>query len=97
MRDYLDIEDVCDGLTAIAKKGKRGQVYNICSGNPISIEDILRGLIEASQLNVEIVIDKVRFQAADVNRIFGSNHNIAQDTSWKQQISIKDSLKEAIK
>ena len=37
-RDYLHVKDVVQGLILILKKGKAGEIYNICSGKPIKLK-----------------------------------------------------------
>jgi GDP-4-dehydro-6-deoxy-D-mannose reductase len=33
-RDYVDVRDLARGIILLAAKGKTGNIYNICSGNP---------------------------------------------------------------
>ena len=42
IRDYLYIDDVIDGLLIIAKKGVPGEDYNLGSGIPVKILDLLK-------------------------------------------------------
>lgn len=42
VRDYLYVDDVVDGLIAIAAKGAPGEDYNLASGVPIRILDLAR-------------------------------------------------------
>jgi UDP-glucose 4-epimerase len=37
IRDYLHVSDVAKGMQLILKNGKQGEIYNICSGEPISL------------------------------------------------------------
>jgi nucleoside-diphosphate-sugar epimerase len=43
VRDLIDIRDGIGGLLCVLEKGKRGEVYNICGGKPVSIANILDG------------------------------------------------------
>ena len=95
-RDYLDIYDICTGLIAIAKKGRRGEIYNICSGRSISMEEILRMMINKSGLNVKIIIDKKRIKKSDINDTYGSNKKIRKETGWKPGIPIESSIRKAL-
>ncbi|HMP88827.1 MAG TPA: GDP-mannose 4,6-dehydratase [Kiritimatiellia bacterium] len=40
-RDFLDIEDAVRGLETILEKGAPGSSYNLCSGSPVTIRQLL--------------------------------------------------------
>jgi len=52
-RDFLDIRDTCDAYDVILKNGKIGEVYNIASGEYITIKSLLYIAIEQSGLDVK--------------------------------------------
>ena len=90
-RDFLDIKDVCSGLLAIAEKGKRGNVYNICSGKVYKIKDALDYLLKATGLK-NIKIKTSRSSSPEVRTIRGSNKKIIKHTKWRPEVSISESL-----
>ena len=92
-RDFLDIDDVCSGLVAIATSMKFGLEYNLCSGYSSSFKDILDLAIVFSGLKVDIVIDQNKPQNAYLLDIFGCNAKIQQDTHWKPRVKVIDSIK----
>lgn len=95
-RDFLDIDDVCAGLVAIAMKGKPKEVYNICSGSSVSLKKILDLSLAATQLNLEIVVDNNQKQNAYVKNIYGCNAKIKRDTHWSSVITLKESINKAL-
>ena len=92
-RDFLDIEDVCRGLLALAKYGRTGEIYNVCSGCSRSIGEILDMMMKASKMELEIICDKDRLRQNDADNIYGSNVKIKEHTGWQPQIGIGESIK----
>ena len=41
VRDFVDVHDVVEAYRLLLTQGKRGEVYNICSGKGCSISDII--------------------------------------------------------
>ena len=66
-RDFLDIEDVCSALWAIARRGRRGQVYNVCSGQSLNMRQLLDKLIRYSEVKniavIELPLNKHNFKS----------------------------------
>jgi len=65
IRDYTYISDAVEGtLLAIKKENTQGEVYNISSGNAITILELAQKIVETTQKNVEIKaaeIDEYRY------------------------------------
>jgi len=95
-RDFIDVQDACNGLVSLAKKGRCGEIYNICSGRSISMERILRMMIKYMGLDVEIVIDPNKVKKSDIEDIFGSNQKIESETNWRQTLTIEESIKQVL-
>jgi len=94
-RDFLDIDDVCSALWALAKYGKSGEIYNICSGKSYTIGDLLQKLILKSKVK-NIVSKKNRNNLYKSFDVIGSNSRIKRATDWKPRISIKKSLENTL-
>ncbi len=97
-RDFLDIEDVCCALVAIAEKGESGQIYNICSGKARKIGNLLKSLIGFSR------VKKLSVRSAgllclekEIKDIWGSNAKIKKVTGWRPRVKLEQSLKNTLK
>ena len=77
IRDFLSVEHVASSLLVLADKGLSGQVYNICSGYPMKIKDILDILIKYSKVKIEVMVDKSRTKNKDVSWNVGDNTKIS--------------------
>jgi GDPmannose 4,6-dehydratase len=71
-------------------------VYNICSGKPRTIKNILDLLIQQSSASIEIKIDQKRFRPSEVPLFFGSNQKIANAIGWSPKQEFSASLLETL-
>ena len=78
-RDFLSIEEVVEIYWDLLLKGKPGEVYNVCSGTPRKIEDVLIDLIEKSGKNINYVVDPNLYKDNDVEKIYGANKKYYDD------------------
>ena len=95
LRDFIDIEDVCSALWAIARKGKKGEVYNVCSGKGFRMRLLLRKLISYSHIKNIVVKEEQKAHTSTFD-IVGSNTKIKRATSWRPRISLEQSLKNTL-
>lgn len=92
-RDFTDVRDIVRGYDFIINQGVTGEVYNVCSQNTISIEEILNILISFSPKKVALEQDFNLFRKIDNPKIIGCNHKITQ-LGWKPYYTIEETLYE---
>ena len=95
-RDFVDVRDAVRAFGLVAKKGKAGQVYNVCSGRAVAIRKCLDKMISMSPHQFKVRIDAERVQKNDVPVQIGSSHKLNQVTGWRPQISLKQSLSDLL-
>jgi len=93
-RDFLDVRDVGDAYVALAQRGERGEIYNVCSGTATSIREVLAELIRIAHVPVEVREDPDRMRPADVPISYGNNAKLRSATGWSPQISLRRSLQD---
>lgn len=91
-RDYLDVRDVATAYVAAAERGVRGSTYNVCSGRPVSMRELLERLIRAFGVDVEPVVDPARLRAVDQPVVYGDVSRLVHDTGWAPAHSLDDTL-----
>jgi GDP-4-dehydro-6-deoxy-D-mannose reductase len=96
-RDFLDVRDVCDAYLALLQRGKRGETYNVCSGQSFRLRDMLDRLCEVAGVKVEIVVDPERLRPADTPELRGDPAKIRNDTGWEPRIPIEDTLRSLVR
>ncbi|MEI9891986.1 MAG: GDP-mannose 4,6-dehydratase [Caulobacteraceae bacterium] len=74
-RDFLDVEDVVDAYRMLmelrADPAARG-IFNVASGAPIRIGDILERLLSRSKLRIEVRVDRERLRTTPIPRVVGN-------------------------
>ena len=95
-RDFIDIEDVCSALWAVARKGKRGEVYNVCSGRSSRMRFLLRELIACSNVKNIVAVKEGQKTRSATFDIVGSNIKIRRVTGWRPRVSLEQSLKNTL-
>jgi GDP-4-dehydro-6-deoxy-D-mannose reductase len=96
IRDFVDVRDVVRAYYLLLQKGRRGGIYNICSGNGISLGDIINKMCSQLHIQVQIERDESRVRPMDNKIIIGSNSKIKNELGWKPEIGIEESLKDII-
>lgn len=93
-RDFLDVRDVVAAYLALARDGTPGEAYNVCSGTPVRVRDVLRDLIEIAGVPVEVREDPARFRRLDVPVFFGSAEKLQRQCGWSPTIALRQSLRD---
>ena len=93
-RDFLDVRDVVRAYADLALHGASGEVYNVCSGVPTRIAEVLRHLVGTAHVAVEIREDATRLRQADVPLIYGDNTKLRAATGWAPRYSLARSLRD---
>jgi len=98
VRDFTDVRDVVNGYWLAVKKGRVGEVYNLCSGKGIKIKDLIDIALNYVGLEnkVKIVADKKLFRKGESNVIIGDNTKAREELGWKPKIPFEQTLKEMI-
>jgi GDP-4-dehydro-6-deoxy-D-mannose reductase len=92
-RAFLDVKDTVRGFYVAARKGHRGEAYNLCAARTYEISEILQFAIQLSGLNVEVRPTASLMRPSDEKIIFGSTKKIRKHTDWKPTFSIEHTLK----
>ena len=91
-RDFLDVRDVVRAYVALMQDGRSGEVYNVCSGQPIAIKEVLRRLIEIAGIPTEVREDAKRLRPSDVPRFFGDVSKLQREVGWLPKYPLSASL-----
>ncbi len=88
VRDFTDVRDVVRAYVLAARRCQPGEVYNVCSGQGISIGQIYDKLISLSTVrNIRLVPDPQGPRPTDGGTIIGDFSRFAQSTGWKPEMS----------
>lgn len=97
VRDYLDVRDVAKAYQAIIEKDfTPGDVYNICSGKGIKINDLLQKLLSLSEKKIILKQDPKKMRSIDLPIYIGSNEKFTQLTGWHPETNLDQTLKDVL-
>lgn len=96
IRDFIDVRDVVKAYDKLFRKGRKGEVYNVCSGYGISLHNIIQIMSEILDIEFIVCEDKKLKRPKDNPVIIGSNEKLKRETGWENSILLEDSLKEML-
>jgi GDP-4-dehydro-6-deoxy-D-mannose reductase len=96
IRDFLDVRDVVRAYYFLLKYGKRGEIYNICSGKGTSIKEIIDMMANILGLDIKIRINEDLIRPNDNKIIIGDNNKIRREIGWQRKIPLGQSLRDVL-
>lgn len=85
-RDFLDVRDVVRGYADALERGRRGEIYNLCSGHAITIRSILDDLCALAGIQPEVRVLAERHRPAEVPSYWGSGARASAILRWVPNI-----------
>ncbi len=95
-RDFLDVRDVIVAYERVLSVGRRGSIYNVCSGNAYLLSQLLAILCEAARVPIEVTVDPARVRSKDLEFLAGDPSAFARDTGWTPRIPIAQTLRDLL-
>ncbi len=92
VRDLSDVRDVAAGYVALLERGRGGTVYNLCTGEGVSVAELIALLRSLARVALRARSDPARRRAQDVERLVGDHARASSDTGWKPRIALLDTL-----
>jgi GDP-4-dehydro-6-deoxy-D-mannose reductase len=93
-RDFSDVRDVVRAYELLLRKGKPGDAYNIASGRPIRLREILAVLSSLVSHKVQVRVEQARVRRGESNIVYGSNRKLRRTTSWVPEIDLMTTLRD---
>ncbi|MFP8874570.1 MAG: GDP-mannose 4,6-dehydratase [Myxococcota bacterium] len=90
VRDFLDVDDVIDAYVQLLRRETPAGVYNVASGRPVRIREILDLLLELSPAEPEVKVDPTRVRPSDY--LVGDPSLLVRTTGWKPRTPLKRTL-----
>jgi len=91
VRDFVDVRDAARAIWAIAEKGAAGEVYNLCSGQGYSIQEVLDHMLALSANSIQVYTDPQKCRPLDTPVLIGDNAKL-QQLGWIPKIPLQTSL-----
>jgi len=94
-RDFVAVTDVADAIVRLLDRNGGPEVFNICSGQPVSIEQLLSSLTKIAGVPVTWQQDPALVRATDPLVSYGSYERLKREIGFTPQVSLDDSLSAA--
>jgi len=94
-RDFTDVRDVVRAYLLLIKRGKKGEIYNVCSGRAVSLQEILQVLLSFSSSRIEVLTDSGKLRKADIPLLVGNNEKLRKK-GWSPEIPLEKSLRDLL-
>lgn len=92
-RDFTDVRDTVRAYALAAEKCAPGETYNICTGRPRRIADVLGMLLALSPTRIEVRQDPARLRRSDVPVFYGDGAKFSGATDWKPEHALEETLR----
>jgi GDP-4-dehydro-6-deoxy-D-mannose reductase len=95
-RDFTDVRDMVRAYMLAVEHGEAGQVYNIGSGTPTSIQSLLDKLLAASNVTVDVQPDPARMRPSNVPMVMCNARLFRERTGWEPHITLDQTLHDVL-
>jgi len=95
-RDFSDVRDIVRGYYLALQRGQPGEIYNLASGQALSIASILQRLMDISDVRAEVVQDPGRMRTSDVPCQIGDYSKAKRQLGWNPEILFDQSLRDLL-
>jgi len=95
-RDFSDVRDVVRAYWLALEKCEFGEVYNICSEETRTIQEVLNLLLSMTNINIEVRQEPSRMRPSDVEILQGDCSKFKKQTGWKPTIPFERTMKDLL-
>jgi len=85
-RDFTFVSDAVDALLVAAERGQRGEVYNVGTGEPVSVNELVRLLRTPATVHIPKRPGEPDCTWADINKI-------RRELGWKPKVSFAQGVR----
>ena len=96
VRDLLHVQDVVDAYVRLLAQGEAGEVYNVASGQGVSLEDLLFTMADLLGIRPIPEADPDLLRPADIPHLVGDATKLRAATGWGPRRSLTDTLRDVL-
>jgi len=90
VRDYLHVADVVEAYALLLERGESGEIYNVSSGEGITVFDLASRVLSRAGLAATIAQDSALMRPSDIPVSVGDNSKLRGATGWRPRRTIDD-------
>jgi GDP-4-dehydro-6-deoxy-D-mannose reductase len=91
-KDFLDVRDVADAYLRVVESGRTGAVYNIATGVPHTLRELLRIMLHEAGVDAAISVAPHLIRPRDPALIVGNASLLRKETGWQPAVSFNQSV-----
>jgi dTDP-glucose 4,6-dehydratase len=95
VRDWIYVQDHCQAIDLVLRKGRKGEIYNISAGNGIQNIEIVKRILELLD-KPEGLISFVEDRPGHDTRYSLNSSKIRTELDWKPRFSFEKALKATV-
>lgn len=96
VREFLHVDDVVDAYVRLLGHGAPGEVYNVASGEGISVGTLLERLGALIGVHVVPEVDARLVRSADIPCLVGDATRLRSAVGWVPRHSLEETLKDVV-
>ena len=94
--DYLHIDDVAEGVLAVAKSERANGVFNLSSGDAVEVRKIVEMLRDLAAPGLDLTFGDIPFAPDQIMHLEGDNSRLREATGWEARISLGEGLRQVV-
>lgn len=96
MRDFLYIDDCCEGLFLLKDHSSKYGVFNLSYGKSHSLKEVIEEIRIKTSSKSNIVFGAYPYRKNEVFNASYSNRKMNEELNWQPQVSFKEGIKKTI-
>jgi GDP-4-dehydro-6-deoxy-D-mannose reductase len=95
-RDFTDVRDTVRAYQDLARLGRPGRIYNVCSGKARPVRELLDGMVALARVPITVKTDPARFRPHDTPLLVGDPTRIRNEVGWEPRIALEQTLQDLL-
>ncbi|MEJ7583342.1 MAG: GDP-mannose 4,6-dehydratase [Acidimicrobiales bacterium] len=95
-RDFTDVRDVVRAYRLLMEAGRPGEVYNVCSGRDVAVQELADQLLAMARRPMRFEADPDLLRPVDVPVLRGSHARLTATTGWGPAIPLDQTLRDLL-
>jgi GDP-4-dehydro-6-deoxy-D-mannose reductase len=96
-REFGDVRDVVRAYRLVLAHGEPGEAYNVATGEPHELREVLGILTGLATVAVEVRTDPAKLRPVDFRVLYGDSGKLERLTGWKPEFRLEDTLSDVLR
>jgi GDP-4-dehydro-6-deoxy-D-mannose reductase len=96
VRDFSDVRDIVAGYERLMERGEPGEVYQLCTGRPVALREVVALIQAAAGVEVPVVSIPTRVRPVDIPALWGSPAKAEAGLGWRGTIPLAETVRDLV-